>query len=75
LEKGFATPFRHFEQARFVLRAEAQDIANHNNTGTLNINLLNLGTPSFQNVVNARVGNTQGTADGRVLRLWGKFTF
>jgi len=75
LEKGFATPFRHFEQARIVLRAEAQDIANHNNTGTLNINLLDLGTPSFQNFINARVGNTQGTADGRVLRLWGKFTF
>lgn len=72
VEKGFSTSFLHLDRGAFVLRAEAQDIANHNNIGPLNINLLAVGTGDFLNRINARVSNP---ADGRVLRLWGKFTF
>lgn len=75
VEKGFSTGFLHFERGAFVIRAEAQDIANHNNINPLNTNVLAIGTPDYLNKINARVGNTTGTADGRVLRLWGKFTF
>ncbi len=72
LEKGFSTAFAHFDRGALVLRAEAQDIANHNNVGPLSINLLGVGTADFENKINARVSSP---VDGRVLRLWAKFTF
>jgi outer membrane receptor protein involved in Fe transport len=75
LEKGFSTAFAHFDRGSLVLRAELQDLANHNNIGPLNVNLLTVGTPSFQNLIDGRVGNLSGTPDGRVMRLWAKFVF
>jgi hypothetical protein len=72
VEKGFSLGFAHFERGNFVIRAEAQDIANHNNIGPLNTNVLNIGTTDYLNKHNAIVSNP---ADGRVLRLWGKVTF
>jgi hypothetical protein len=72
LEKGFSTAFAHFDRGALVLRGEVQDLANHNNIGPLDVNVIGIGTADFQNKINARVGNP---ADGRVLRLWAKFTF
>ena len=69
LEKGFSTAFAHFERGNLVLRGEAQNIANHNNIGPLDVNLLDVGSGSFENRVNARL------SDGRLLRLWAKFVF
>jgi outer membrane receptor protein involved in Fe transport len=68
-EKAFRTPFFHGEKSSLILRAEAQNIGNHDNIGLLDVNLLDVGTAAFQNNSNAR--NT----DARNLRLWAKFSF
>jgi outer membrane receptor protein involved in Fe transport len=67
LEKGFQIP--KFERGRIVLRAEAQNIANHNNLNILNTTVNNIGNGLFQNPQNAKLDA------GRQLILWGKFTF
>jgi hypothetical protein len=67
LEKGFQVP--KFERGRIVLRAEAQDIANHNNINILNTTANSIGTSAFLNRQNAKLDA------GRQLVLWGKFTF
>jgi hypothetical protein len=67
LEKGFQVP--KFERGRIVLRAEAQDIANHNNLNILNTTVNNIGNGAFLNRQNAKLDA------GRQLILWGKFTF
>jgi outer membrane receptor protein involved in Fe transport len=69
LEKGFPTTFLHFERGRFLIRAEAQNLANHNNTGQLYINLLYVGGTDFMNQANARETNN------RNVRFWAKFQF
>ena len=76
VEKSFATPFFHKEGSAIVLRAEAQDIANHNNVGLLDVNLLDVGTSGFLNKSNARYdSNSQAIGGARNLRLWAKFQF
>jgi hypothetical protein len=67
LEKGFQVP--KFERGRIVLRAEAQDIANHNNLDILNTTVNSIGNGAFLNRQNAKLDA------GRQLILWGKFTF
>jgi outer membrane receptor protein involved in Fe transport len=67
LEKGFEVP--KFERGRFILRAEAQDIANHNNLSVLNTTPNNIGNGLFLNRKNSELNA------GRVLILWGKFAF
>jgi hypothetical protein len=69
LEKAIPTSFLRLERGSFVLRAEAQNIANHNNVGLLDVNLLDVGTPFFTNTAQAR------SADNRALRFWAKFVF
>jgi outer membrane receptor protein involved in Fe transport len=69
VEKAISTPFFHGEKGSLILRGEAQNIGNHDNVGLLDVNLLDVGTSSFQNLSNAR--NT----DARNLRLWAKFQF
>ena len=69
LEKSFAAPFKHFEGSRFTLRAESQNFVNHNNTGILDLNLLDVGTDSFLNKLNGREDL------GRTLKLWAKYEF
>ncbi len=66
LEKGFHLGFERF---RIVLRAEAQDIANHNNINILNSAVKNIGNSTYMNTKNA----TQDA--GRTMALWAKFTF
>ncbi len=69
LEKGFDLGFAHFERGRFILRAEAQDIANHNNINILNTVVNNIGNGAFLNRKNATLDA------GRTMTLWAKFTF
>jgi Carboxypeptidase regulatory-like domain/TonB-dependent Receptor Plug Domain len=67
LEKGFQVP--KFERGRIVLRAEAQDIANHNNLNILNTTVNNIGNGQFLNRKNSELDA------GRQLILWAKFAF
>jgi hypothetical protein len=67
LEKGFEVP--KFERGRIILRAEAQNIANHNNLNILSTVVNNIGNGSFLNGQNAKLDA------GRALILWGKFNF
>lgn len=69
LEKSFGVPFHFGESPRFTLRSEVQNLPNHNNTGVLDINLLDVGTDSYLNRLNAR------EAEGRQIKLWAKFDF
>jgi hypothetical protein len=57
------------ENSSFQLRAEAQDVGNHNNVLALDNNLLDVGTSTYLNKPTARA------QDGRNLRFWAKFTF
>ena len=77
VEKGFGTSYLHFERGKIVLRAEVNDIGNHNDVGILDTNTLDIGTSNFLNTSNARVqtpNNSPQTA-GRSVVLWAKFLF
>ena len=69
LEKDIPARFTHLENGQFVLRAECQNLGNHNNVSILDTNLLDVGTSSFLDKSAAREGTFQS------LRLWAKFTF
>ena len=73
LEKAIPTSMLHLDRGSFVLRAEAQNIANHNNVGLVDVNLLDVGTPYFLNTAQAR--ESTGGGGGRALRFWAKFVF
>lgn len=65
LEKGVGIK----EYGTFLLRAEVQNIANHNDVGILDNNVYDIGSGNFQNRQNAR------DDAGRTMVLWGKFIF
>lgn len=70
-------PVPHFENLSFQLRAEAQDIANHNNvtfSSTSGVNYLSLSSllNSSNNFMKTSVYRA---TDGRVLRFWMKLVF
>ena len=69
LEKAIPTSLMHLNRGKFILRAEVQDLSNHNNIGLLLVNLQYVGTSEFMNVPNAREANN------RAVRFWAKFTF
>src|ERR1035437_1363889 len=69
LEKAIPTSLMHLNRGQFILRAEVQDLSNHNNIGLLLVNLQYVGTSEFMNVPNAREANN------RAVRFWAKFTF
>jgi hypothetical protein len=72
LEKGIPV----HERASFLLRAEAQNVFNHNDVGILNTDVTSIGTPGYLNRSNARdATNPTGSLGGRGLRLWAKFVF
>jgi hypothetical protein len=78
VEKGFGTSYLHLERGKIVLRAEVNDIGNHNDVGILDTNTLDIGTPAFLNRSNARVAtpnNSPALVAGRSIVLWGKFMF
>ncbi|ADV84855.1 TonB-dependent receptor [Terriglobus saanensis] len=68
-EKDIPASFRHFEHAQFVLRAEGQNVGNHNNVSILDTNLIDVGTSNYLNKQNARENTSQN------FRLWAKFIF
>ena len=74
LQKGIKVPMKHLEDASFVLRADAENVFNHNNVGALDLDMFDIqvpGTPgdAFMNRPSARFD------DNRTIRLWGKFVF
>lgn len=69
-EKDIPAPWTRLESAHFELRAEAQDVGNHNDVGPLDTNVLHIGTGNtYLNPGNTRL-NTN-----RSVRLWAKFVF
>jgi hypothetical protein len=69
LEKDIPAHIPRFEHGQFVLRVECQNVGNHNNVSVLDTNLLDVGTPAFQNKSAAREGTDQS------FRGWIKFNF
>ncbi|RSL16981.1 TonB-dependent receptor-like protein [Edaphobacter aggregans] len=69
LQKAIPAPFKRFESSQFILRAEGQNIGNHNNVGPLDSSLLDVGTVSFLNKSFAREPTFQN------FRLWAKWVF
>ena len=68
-EKDVPVSWLHFDRGMLVFRVEAQNFTNHDNVGPLDINLLDIGTPSYLNKQNA-VEPTN-----RHLLLWAKLRF
>jgi hypothetical protein len=76
VQKDIPAAFTHLEGASFQIRAEAQDVGNHNNVEPMDTNVLNAGASSFLNPSQFRSNVNDGSlAQGRVLRFWGKFSF
>jgi hypothetical protein len=82
LEKAIPTSLLHLDRGQFVIRAEVENVANHNNLNYpwlssndnyTNLDLLYAGTSTFLNRSGAR-DNTDA-AGNRSLRFWAKFTF
>ena len=67
VEKGFGVP--HFERGQLTLRAEANNVGNHNNVAPLGVNVGSFGSASQLNPVISR------TLAGRSLVLWALFKF
>lgn len=70
LEKDIPAPFTRLENARFILRAEGQNIGNHNNVSVLdvNVNHIGLGTSYLDK-------SSRREATNQSFRLWAKFQF
>lgn len=68
-EKALPTSWLHFDRGSFVIRVEAQNFINHDNTGPLDVNLIDIGTSNFLNKRNAVEPNN------RHLLVWAKFRF
>ncbi len=80
VQKGFGTSYLHLDRGAFILRAEVQNVANHNDVGILDTNVADVGSGSFLNRSNGRVatnpsGGSFPVPVGRSIVLWGKFTF
>ena len=69
LEKAIPTSLLRLERGSLVFRAEAQNIANHNNVGLLDVDVLDAGYDGYMNASQSRESNN------RSLRFWAKFTF
>jgi hypothetical protein len=76
VQKDIPAGFTHLEGASFQIRAEAQDVGNHNNVEPVDTNVLNAGVSSFLNPSQTRSNVNNGSlAQGRVMRFWAKFSF
>lgn len=75
LQKGFGAGLLHLERGQFLLRAEAQNVANHNDRGNyLDTSVLDFGLPTSFNTQSLARGDSSSSA-GRSLVLWAKFQF
>ena len=69
LEKGIGLSYLHLERGQLILRAEVQNIGNHNNIGPLDTTVNDIGNGNYLNRKNA-------TEDpGRIMVLWAKIAF
>ena len=69
LEKGIGLSYLHLERGQLILRAEVQNIGNHNNIGPLDTTVNDIGNGNYLNRKNA-------TEDpGRNMVLWAKIAF
>jgi len=69
-QKDIPVPWARLEGARFELRAEAQDVGNHNDVGPLDTNVLHIGSGNtYLNPGNTRIDTA------RNVRFWAKFSF
>jgi carboxypeptidase family protein/TonB-dependent receptor-like protein len=76
VQKDIPAGFTHLEGATFQIRAEAQDVGNHNNVEPVDTNVLNTGLSSYLNRSQTRSNVNNGAlAQGRVMRFWAKFSF
>lgn len=69
IEKGIGLSYLRFEQGTLTLRAEANDVGNHNNVNPVGTNIYQIGQSSQFNPVISRTGA------GRSLVLWAKLNF
>ncbi len=69
LEKGIGLSYLKFERGTLTLRAEANDLGNHNNVAPLNVNVSLFGASSQLNPVLSR------TVSSRSLVLWALVKF
>jgi hypothetical protein len=69
VEKGFGLSYLHFERGTLNLRAEANNVGNHNNVNPLGVNVSSFGAASQLNPVISRTGA------GRTLTLWATLKF
>jgi hypothetical protein len=74
LQKAFDLPIKHLEHSNITLRADAQNVFNHNNVGPLQNNVFDISVPGsdadpFLDKSAARFD------DNRIIRLWAKFIF
>ncbi|WP_049789385.1 outer membrane beta-barrel protein [Granulicella tundricola] len=69
IEKGFGLSYAHFERGQLTLRAEANDVGNHNNVAPLGVNVALFGASSQLNPVVSR------TVSSRSLVLWATLKF
>lgn len=76
VQKDIPAGFTHLEGASFQIRAEAQDVGNHNNVEPVDTNVLDAGSATFLNTSLQRSNVNNGSlAQGRVMRFWAKFNF
>jgi hypothetical protein len=69
LEKGIGLSYLHLERGQLILRAEVQNIGNHNNVGPLDTFVTDIGTGNYFNRQNALEDA------GRTMVLWAKIAF
>jgi hypothetical protein len=69
IEKGIGLAYLHFESGTLNLRAEANNVGNHNNVNPLGVNVSLFGASSQLNPVVSRTGT------GRTLTLWATLKF
>ena len=69
IEKGIGLSYLHFEQGTLNLKAEANNVGNHNNVNPLGVNAALFGASSQLNPVVSRTGA------GRSLVLWATLKF
>ncbi len=69
LEKGFGLSYLHLDRGALTLRAEVQNIGNHNNVNPVGTNIQSIGAASQFNYTTARTGT------GRMMYLWAKVVF
>jgi hypothetical protein len=75
VEKGFGLAYLHLERGTLNLRAEVNNIGNHNNVGPEDANVLNIGSSTYLDKSNAREGSGDSQSQGRQMILWAKFVF